>query len=183
MPWHCLGIALALPLSFPGLPSKVRKEKHRLADHSLAEHMENERLEQQELEHKLDIEKRKQRERVKVINQQQIAMKEAQREEAMKEYVKDRKQVEALEAKNAEEDAKEAKARSDKQAEPLGSKTFLYNVLRRSRLMLQKFMLEQPFACMSCCLKGCLEGVLHWMEPASSESEESQPREDRSGRA
>ena len=33
----------------------------------------------QELEHKLDIEKRKQRERVKVINQQQIAMKEAAR--------------------------------------------------------------------------------------------------------
>jgi hypothetical protein len=30
------------------------------------------------LEHKLDIEKRKQRERVKVINQQQIAMKEVQ---------------------------------------------------------------------------------------------------------
>ena len=31
----------------------------------------------EELEHKLDIEKRRQRERVKVINQQQIAMKEA----------------------------------------------------------------------------------------------------------
>ncbi len=72
----------------------------------------------EELEHKLDIEKRKQRERVKVINQQQIAMKEehcracicrtvlmllhhcqlqqelqiaqAQCEEAMKEYIKDK---------------------------------------------------------------------------------------------
>ena len=32
---------------------------------------------EQELEHKLDIEKKRQRERVKVINQQQIAMKEA----------------------------------------------------------------------------------------------------------
>lgn len=111
------------------LEIEVRKEKHRLADHSLAEHMENERLEQQELEYKLDIEKRKQRERVKVINQQQIAMKEAQREEAFKEYVKERKQVEELVAKIAEEDAKEAKARSDKQVE--------------SRVMLQQFMLEQ----------------------------------------
>lgn len=111
------------------LEIEVRKEKHRLADHSLAEHMENERLEQQELEHKLDIEKRKQRERVKVINQQQIAMKEASREEALKEYIKERKQVEELVAKIAEEDAKEAKARSEKQVE--------------SRHMLQKFMLEQ----------------------------------------
>jgi len=111
------------------LEIEVQKEKKRLAEHSMAEHMENERLEQQELEHKLDIEKRKQRERVKVINQQQIAMKEAQCEEAMKEYIKERKQVEALVAKIAEEDEKEAKARADKQLE--------------SRIMLQKFMLEQ----------------------------------------
>lgn len=111
------------------LEIEVQKEKKRLAEHSMAEHMENERLEQQELEHKLDIEKRKQRERVKVINQQQIAMKEAQCEQALKEYEKDRKQVESLVAKIAEEDEKEAKARAEKQME--------------SRVMLQKFMLEQ----------------------------------------
>mmetsp|Transcript_62161 Transcript_62161/g.116292 ORF Transcript_62161/g.116292 Transcript_62161/m.116292 type:complete len:479 (-) Transcript_62161:340-1776(-) len=111
------------------LEIQVRKEKDRITGHVLAEHMENERLEQQELEHKLDIEKRRQRERVKVINQQQIAMKEAQREDALQEYIKERSQVETLVAKIAEEDANEAKARAEKQME--------------SRIMLQKFMVEQ----------------------------------------
>ncbi|CAJ1371527.1 unnamed protein product [Effrenium voratum] len=111
------------------LEIEVRKERNRIADHMLTEHMENERLEQQELEHKLIIEKQKQRERVKVINQQQIAMKEAQREEAMQEYIKERQQVEELVEKIAKEDAKEAKVRSDKQVE--------------SRIMLQQFMLDQ----------------------------------------
>merc|ERR1719238_404764 len=72
------------------LEIQVRNEKERRVDHAIAEHMENERLEHVELEHKLEIEKMKQRERVKVINQQQIAMKEAQREEAMQEYVKEK---------------------------------------------------------------------------------------------
>eukprot|EP00439_Symbiodinium_sp_Y106_P037438 s6982_g4.t1 len=116
------------------LEIEVRKEKDRITGHLLAEHMENERLEQQELEHKLDIEKKRQRERVKVINQQQIAMKEAQREEAMQEYIKEmkgheRNQVEELVAKIADEDANEAKARAEKQME--------------SRVMLQQFMVEQ----------------------------------------
>ncbi|CAE7626395.1 MNS1 [Symbiodinium sp. CCMP2456] len=112
-----------------GSTFQVRKEKDRITGHLLAEHMENERLEQQELEHKLDIEKKRQRERVKVINQQQIAMKEAQREEAMQEYIKERNQVEELVAKIADEDAKEANARAEKQME--------------SRVMLQQFMVEQ----------------------------------------
>ncbi|CAJ1332650.1 unnamed protein product [Effrenium voratum] len=111
------------------LEIEVRKERNRIADHMLTEHMENERLEQQELEHKLDIEKRRQRERVKVINQQQIAMKEAQRDEALQEYMKERGQVEQLVAKIAAEDANEAKARAEKQHE--------------SRIMLQQFMVEQ----------------------------------------
>merc|ERR1712061_894433 len=76
------------------LEIEVRKEKDRLQEHAIAEFMNNERLEHQELEHKLNIEKSKQRERVKHINQQQIAMKEAQREEAMQEYVKEKAQVE-----------------------------------------------------------------------------------------
>ncbi|CAE7618567.1 MNS1 [Symbiodinium natans] len=111
------------------LEIEVRKEKDRITGHLLAEHMENERLEQQELEHKLDIEKKRQRERVKVINQQQIAMKEAQREEALQEYIKERNQVEELVAKIADEDANEARARAEKQME--------------SRIMLQQFMVEQ----------------------------------------
>jgi sortase (surface protein transpeptidase) len=51
---------------------------------------------QQLLEHKLEIEKMKQRERVKQINQQQIAMREAGREEAMQEYQKEKSQVDEL---------------------------------------------------------------------------------------
>ena len=42
-----------------------------------AEQRSRDRKKHKELEHKLDIEKKRQRERVKVINQQQIAMKEA----------------------------------------------------------------------------------------------------------
>merc|ERR1712203_1110527 len=78
------------------LEISVRKEKDRFIDHKVAEHMENERLEHIELEHKLNIEKSKQRERVKHINQQQIAMKEAQREDAQEEYNKEKKQVQEL---------------------------------------------------------------------------------------
>jgi hypothetical protein len=74
------------------LEIELRKEKDRRVDHRIAEHMENERLEHIELEHKLEIEKMKQRERVKQINQQQIAMREAGREEAMQEYQKERSQ-------------------------------------------------------------------------------------------
>merc|ERR1712151_996542 len=95
----------------------------------IAEHMENERLEHVELEHKLNIEKSKQRERVKHINQQQIAMKEAQREDAMQEYLKEKSQVEELVAKIAKEDADEFAIREEKKKE--------------SREMLQQFMREQ----------------------------------------
>lgn len=111
------------------LEIEVRKEKDRLTDHFFAEHMENERLEQQELEHKLNIEKSKQRERVKTINQQQIATKEAQRDEAMKEYQKEREQVQELVDKIAMEDATEQASRAEKQ--------------RESREILRKFMQEQ----------------------------------------
>merc|ERR1719491_1866863 len=48
----------------------VDHEQDRLHEHHMAEHMENERLEHCELEHKLNMEKGKQRERVKHINQQ-----------------------------------------------------------------------------------------------------------------
>lgn len=111
------------------LEIEVRKEKDRLTEHLQAEHMMNENLEQSELEHKLNIEKNKQRERVKVINQQQIAMKEGQRDEARQEYLKERTQVEELVARIAEEDETEAKARADKREE--------------TQAMLRKFMVEQ----------------------------------------
>jgi len=108
---------------------EVRKEGDRRIDHVMAEYMNNERLDHIELEHKLEIEKMKQRERVKVINQQQIAMKEAQRDEAMQEYVKERNQVEELVAKIQSEDDEENAARAQKQAE--------------SKEMLIRFKIEQ----------------------------------------
>merc|ERR1712203_794054 len=78
------------------LEIEVRNEINRLQEQAIAEYMNNERLEHIELEHKLNIEKSKQRERVKHINQQQIAMKEAQREDAQEEYNKEKKQVQEL---------------------------------------------------------------------------------------
>merc|ERR1719265_2027641 len=78
------------------LEIQVRNERDRRLEHVIAEHIDNERLEHIELEHKLEIEKMKQRERVKVINQQQIAMKEQQAELAMFEYAREREQVEEL---------------------------------------------------------------------------------------
>lgn len=111
------------------LDIEVRKQQDLLSDHVAAEYMENERLEQAEMEHRLNIEKAKQRERVKHINQQQIADKEAQRIEALKEYEKDRSQVDALVAKIAKEDSDEMHAREEKK--------------RETRIMLRQFMIEQ----------------------------------------
>merc|ERR1719168_344557 len=95
----------------------VREHKERLREQHVAEHMENERLEHVELEHKLNVEKTKQRERVKTINQQQIHMKEAQRQEALQEYLKEKDQVQELVDKIQKEDEDEQKARYDKQVE------------------------------------------------------------------
>lgn len=111
------------------LEIEVRKHGDRLHEQAIAEFMENERLEHIELEHKLNIEKGKQRERVKHINQQQIAMKEASREEAMQEYLKEKDQVEELVNKIAREDEDEHNVREEKKKE--------------SREMLQQFMKEQ----------------------------------------
>lgn len=111
------------------LEIEVRKERDRVVDHHIAEHMENERLQHLELEHKLNIEKAGQRERVKTINQQQIAMKEQARQEAMQEYMKEKDQVAELVEKIAAEDAAEHKARSEKQHE--------------TQAILRKFMIEQ----------------------------------------
>mmetsp|Transcript_46710 Transcript_46710/g.104995 ORF Transcript_46710/g.104995 Transcript_46710/m.104995 type:complete len:475 (+) Transcript_46710:41-1465(+) len=107
----------------------VRGEKERLQEQKIAEHMENERLEQRELEHKLNVEKSRQRERVKHINQQQIAMKEAQREEAMAQHLQEKDQVSELVDKIAQEDAQEQAARAHKQSE--------------TRAVLKQFMKEQ----------------------------------------
>lgn len=111
------------------LEISVREHGERLHEQHIAEHMENERLENIELEHKLSIEKSKQRERVKCINQQQIATKEAQREEALQEYLKEKAQVNELVGKIAHEDAQEAAARAAKQLE--------------TKEALQRFMVEQ----------------------------------------
>merc|ERR1712083_1079113 len=111
------------------LEIEVRNERHRLQEQAIAEYMNNERLEHIELEHKLNIEKSKQRERVKHINQQQIAMKEAQKEGAHAEYLKEKDQVNELVNKIAREDEEEYNAREEKKKE--------------SREMLQRFMVEQ----------------------------------------
>lgn len=111
------------------LEIEVKHEKDRLVEQRIAEHMANERLENIELEHKLNLEKSKQRERVKHINQQQIATKEAQRAEALAEYEKERQQVEELVQKIADEDAQEEAARNQKKEE--------------SKKQLQQFLVEQ----------------------------------------
>lgn len=108
---------------------EVRKEKDRRMEHVIAEHEANERLEHIELEHNLEIEKMKQRERVKTINQQQIAMKEAQRDEAAQEYAKERVSVSELVSRIAKEDSEEASAKATKQEE--------------SKQMLLAFKIEQ----------------------------------------
>jgi len=111
------------------LQIEVRKEKERRLDHVVAEHFENERLEHLELDHKLTIEKMKQRERVKVINQQQIAMKEMQREEAMTEYIHEREKVQEIVDRIQREDDEEQSARNTKKEE--------------SRELLLRFKVEQ----------------------------------------
>merc|ERR1712093_428864 len=91
--------------------------------------MENERLSQIEMEHKIAFDKMRQRERVKVINQQQIQTKEAQREEALAEYMKEKQQVQDIVDKIQAEDDAEAAAKEQKRKE--------------SREMLLRFMIEQ----------------------------------------
>merc|ERR1712014_81005 len=111
------------------LDLEVRKVSDRVHEHRIAEHMENERLNQGELDHKLTAEKNKQRERVKAINQQQIAQKEAAKVEALQEYMKEKEQVDDLVAKIVKEDELEAAAREEKKLE--------------SQQMLRAFMVEQ----------------------------------------
>lgn len=111
------------------LDNELRRDCSRQEDHLIAEQMENERLEQMELVHKLELEKMKQRERVKTINQQQIAMKEMEREEAFAEYTKEKDQVNELVEKIAHEDAEEQAARAQKSKE--------------SAEMMKRFMIEQ----------------------------------------
>mmetsp|Transcript_76074 Transcript_76074/g.211483 ORF Transcript_76074/g.211483 Transcript_76074/m.211483 type:complete len:496 (-) Transcript_76074:210-1697(-) len=111
------------------LEGEVRKEMGFLKEKKISEHMENERLEHMELEHKLNLEKMKQRERVKVINQQQIASKEAQRQEALMEYLKEKDQVDELVNKIAQEDADETRAREEQKA--------------AAKEVMRQFMIEQ----------------------------------------
>lgn len=111
------------------LEIEFRKEKQRRIEHQIAEHLENERLENVELEHKMEIEKMKQRENVKQINQQQIATKEGQRAEAMQEYMKERHQVQELVDRLQKQDDDEATAKERKRKE--------------SREMLMRFKIEQ----------------------------------------
>jgi hypothetical protein len=108
---------------------EVRKESDRVHEHRIAEHMENERISQTELEHKLTAEKERQRERVKNINQQQIAQKEASKQEALLEYMKEKEAVDSLVASIEKEDSMEAAAREEKKIE--------------SQQMLRAFMIEQ----------------------------------------
>lgn len=111
------------------LEIEIRKEKQRRLDHKVAEHIENERLASIELDHKIELDKMRQRERVKQINQHQICTKEAQREEAMQEYVKEKQQVQDLVDKIQAEDDAEQVAKEQHR--------------RESREMLRRFMIEQ----------------------------------------
>merc|ERR1719149_483394 len=86
------------------LEQEVRKHQDRSQEEKIAEVMENQRMQHLELEHKLELEKGKQRERVKAINQQQIATKEAQRDEALQEHLVEQAQVQELVMKIAQED-------------------------------------------------------------------------------
>lgn len=70
-----------------------------------------------ELERKLEFEKAHQRLRVKEINQEQIAHKEALREESHQEYLKEKDQVGRLVQRIQEEDEMEIAARRQKQNE------------------------------------------------------------------
>jgi len=111
------------------LEIEMKKERQRRLDHVVAEHMENERLELMEVEYKKEIDKAKQREHVKCVNQQQIASKEAKREVAMQEYVKEKAQVQELVDKVNNEDYAEMVAKEEKRIE--------------SRAMLLRFQHEQ----------------------------------------
>jgi len=114
------------------LEQEVRKERDRLLEEKLAESMENQRLQHLELEHKLEFEKVKQRERVKMINQQQIATKEAQREEALIEHLREKAQVQEVVDKIANEDAQELAVREQKKAETkIGMQKFAIEVKER----------------------------------------------------
>merc|ERR1719446_1608749 len=74
-------------------------------------------MEHMELERKLEFEKAHQRHRVKEINQEQIAQKEALREEANQEYIKEKAQVATLVQRIQEEDEMELAAKHMKQKE------------------------------------------------------------------
>jgi len=99
------------------LEQQVRLEEEKQRDTKIGEVLELERLEHMELERKLEIEKGKQRERVKLINQEQIAQKEALRQEAYDEYIKEKESVQEVVDAIKREDEMEAAARRQKQIE------------------------------------------------------------------
>merc|ERR1719262_504856 len=88
-----------------------------MREQKIAEHMEIERMEHQELEKKLEHEKAKQKHRMREVIQEQIAHKEALRDEANQEYMKEKSQVEGLVKRIQEEDEMEIAARKMKQTE------------------------------------------------------------------
>lgn len=96
---------------------QTRQQHDKMREQKIAEHMETERMEHMELERKLENEKSKQRLRMKEINQEQIALKEAQREEANQEYIKEKAQVATLVQRIQEEDEMELAAKHMKQKE------------------------------------------------------------------
>jgi len=105
-----------------------RREKQRRLDHQFAEHMENERLESIEVDYKVDIDKAKRRENCKKVNQKQIETKEAKRELAMHEHLKEKAEVQQVVDKILSEDYAEMVAKEEKR--------------RESREMLLRFQIE-----------------------------------------
>lgn len=117
----------------------VREKQERHREQHIAEHMEDQRLGQVELELKLNLEKGKQRERVKVINQQQIATRELQKDEAMHEFQKEKAQVQELVDRIAREDREELEVRRHKQEETKGQlRKFMVEQKERKEIMMQQ---------------------------------------------
>mmetsp|Transcript_6343 Transcript_6343/g.13855 ORF Transcript_6343/g.13855 Transcript_6343/m.13855 type:complete len:533 (+) Transcript_6343:77-1675(+) len=96
------------------LDKHMRTQRANMYDHKLAEVMETRRAEEMEEVYKKQVEQNQQREKVKQINQQQIALREARKSEALANYEKERDDVQQLVARLAHEDALDAAARAQK---------------------------------------------------------------------
>eukprot|EP00931_Biecheleriopsis_adriatica_P105421 TRINITY_DN79989_c0_g1_i1.p1 TRINITY_DN79989_c0_g1~~TRINITY_DN79989_c0_g1_i1.p1 ORF type:complete len:758 (+),score=241.13 TRINITY_DN79989_c0_g1_i1:153-2276(+) len=99
------------------LEKQAREELEMHREAYLAARVEDARLEAEEAELRLEQEKALVRKEVKVMNEEQIALKERQKEEALREFQKDKVQVDELVARIEEEDKLEMAQRQQKKDE------------------------------------------------------------------